>query len=84
MHPTSSSLRKTIGVLARASATGLISVALLAPAAAQFWPFGGFGGQRPPQRAPQQQQQQQYNPFGGFFGGQERRPQQQPQPKADY
>jgi hypothetical protein len=80
VHPTSSSSRKTIGVLARASAAALISVALLAPAAAQFWPFGGFGGQRPPQRAPQQQQQ--YNPFGGFFGGQERRP--PPQQKADY
>jgi hypothetical protein len=58
----------------------LISAALLAPAAAQFWPFGGFGGQRPPQRAPQQQPQQ-YNPFGGLFGGQERKA---PPPKADY
>ena len=76
MHLQRSRSRKTIGVLARASAAALISVALLAPAAAQFWPFGG--GQRPQQRPPQYQQQQQYNPFGGFFGGQERRPVQQP------
>lgn len=80
VHLTSLHSRKTIAVLARASAVALISVALLAPAAAQFWPFGG-GGSRPPQRAPQQQQQQQYNPFGGFFGGGQER---KPQPKADY
>jgi hypothetical protein len=50
---------------------------LLAPAAAQFWPFGG-GGQRP--RAPQQQQ---YNPFGsgGWFGS---GPEKKAQPKVDY
>ena len=59
----------------------MITFALLAPAAAQFWPFGGFGGGRP--RPPQQQQQQQYNPFGsgGWFGGPE---QKKAQPKADY
>ena len=74
--------RTTVRALARASAAAFIVVALLAPAAAQFWnPFGG--GSRPPQRAPQQQPQQQYNPFGGFFGSGpgDRRPQQQP--KAD-
>jgi len=72
--------RTTVRALARASTAAFISVALLAPAAAQFWnPFGG--GSRAPQ--PQQrlpQQQQQYNPFGGFFGSGpgDRRPQQQP------
>jgi hypothetical protein len=74
---TSSRSRTTIRALARASAAVVISLALAAPATAQFWPFGGFGS-RQPSRAPQQQ----YNPFGGFFGpGPE---QKKPQPKADY
>jgi len=78
---TSSPSRKTIRTLAKASAVALISAAMLAPAAAQFWNPFGFGGPRQPQRAPQPQQQQ-YNPFGGFFGG----PQEQKKaaPKADY
>ena len=42
VHLTSFRSRKTIRALAKASAAALISVALLAPAAAQFWnPFGG-------------------------------------------
>jgi hypothetical protein len=79
---TRSNSRTTVRALARASAAAFISVALLVPAAAQFWnPFGG-GSRPPPQRVPQQQQQ--YNPFGGFFGSGpgDRRPQQQ-QPKVD-
>jgi hypothetical protein len=73
--------RKTIRALARALAAVVISVALLAPAAAQFWNPFNFGGPR--QQRPQQQQQ--YNPFGGFFGPpQEHRRPQQVQPKADY
>jgi hypothetical protein len=77
VQPTTSRSRKTIRALAKASGVAMISLALLAPAAAQFWPFGGFGP-RQPQRAPQQQ----YNPFGGFFGpGPE---QKKAQPKADY
>jgi uncharacterized protein len=44
------------------AAAGLCAL-LIAPASAQFWPFGGGG--RPPARVPQQQ----YNPFGGWFGG---------------
>lgn len=68
--------RRSIRALAKASAVAVVTFALLAPAAAQFWPFGGFGGQRP--RAPQQQQQ--YNPFGGLFGA----PEKKAQPKADY
>ena len=75
--------RTTVRALARASAAAFISVALLMPAAAQFWnPFGGSRAPQSPQRAPQQHQQQQYNPFGGFFGSGpgDRRPQQ---PKAD-
>ncbi len=73
--------RKIIRVLAQASAAVVISAALLAPAAAQFWnPFSFGGPPRQQQRAPQQQQQ--YNPFGNFFGpGPEQRKQQ---PKADY
>jgi hypothetical protein len=81
VHLQRSRSRKTNRAFAKACTAAVITFALLAPAAAQFWPFGG-GGQRPPQRLPQQQQQQ-YNPFGGFFGGQERRPPPQ-QPKADY
>jgi hypothetical protein len=80
VHLTSFRSRKTIRALAKASAAALISVALLVPAAAQFW--NPFGGPRPQQRVPQQQQ---YNPFGGggWFGpAPERRP--QAQPKADY
>jgi uncharacterized protein len=79
VHLTSFRSRKTIRALAKASAAALISVALLAPAAAQFW--NPFGGPRPPQRVPQQQPQQQYNPFGGFFGA---GPEKKVQPKADY
>ena len=81
MHPTRFRVRKSVRAVAKASAAAVITFALLAPAAAQFWPFGGFGGGRP--RPPQQQQQQQYNPFGsgGWFGGPE---QKKAQPKADY
>jgi hypothetical protein len=73
----------TVRALSKASAAAIISVALLMPAAAQFWnPFGGGG------RSQQPQQQQQYNPFGGFFGdrpgGERRRPQQQQPKAADY
>jgi uncharacterized protein len=72
--------RKTIRALAQASAAVVISAALLAPAAAQFWNPFNFGGPRQQQRLPQQQQQ--YNPFGGFFSpGPEQRKQL---PKADY
>ena len=77
VHLQPSRSRKTIRALAKASAVAVISVALLAPAAAQFWPFGGFGG-RPQQRAPQQQ----YNPFGGLFGAPP--PERKAAPKADY
>jgi hypothetical protein len=68
--------------LARASTVGVISLALLAPAAAQFWNPFNFGG--PPRG--QRQQQQHYNPFGGFFdrGPEQRRPVPAPQPKADF
>ncbi len=54
-------------------------MALLGPAAAQFWPFGG--PQRQQQRINQQprQQQQQYNPFGGWFDSTPQRQQQQRQ-----
>ena len=70
--------RKIIRALAQASAAVVISAALLAPAAAQFWNPFNFGDPR--QQRPQQQQQ--YNPFGNFFGpGPEQRKQQ---PKADY
>jgi hypothetical protein len=41
-----------------AGAAACISLALLLPAQAQFWDWGG---------RPQRQQQQNYNPFGGWF-----------------
>jgi hypothetical protein len=68
-----------LGATRMVAAAGL-TIALLAPAQAQFWsPFGP--PRRPPapiqQQPTPQQQQQQYNPFGGFFG-----PQDIPRPAA--
>jgi hypothetical protein len=60
-----------------------LSIALLAPADAQFFDWG-WGGQRRQQPQPQQQQQRQqrqYNPFGNWFGN---APQQRQAPVADY
>src|ERR1043166_4275496 len=60
--------------LAKAGVVAAVSLALLVPAAAQFWtPWGQ--PPRPQQSIPQrqpQQQQQPYNPFGGFFEPQQR------------
>jgi hypothetical protein len=71
-----------IRVITQAAVLAVISTAMLAPAEAQFWPFGGSSPQRPPQ-----QRQQQYNPFGGWFGGGgifDSRPQRPRAPAADY
>src|SRR5690349_17742211 len=56
-----------VRVVAKALAMACVSLALLAPANAQFW--GSWGA---PQR---QQPRQQYNPFSGWFGQREYRPQ---------
>src|SRR5262247_3511710 len=52
---------RSIVVLIRAVSVGLISLALLLPANAQYWNYS-WGGR-------QQQRQQVYNPFGGGFWG---------------
>ena len=67
-------LPRRSAILKVAAVAGL-SMALLGPAAAQFWPFGG---QRQQQRY-QQPRQQQYNPFGGWFDSTPQRQQQQRQ-----
>jgi hypothetical protein len=62
-----SSQRSPFRLIARIAAVAVLSVSLLAPAAAQFWnPFGGS-----PQRPRQQPRQQEFNPFGGgdWWGG---------------
>jgi len=70
-------------IIKLAVVTGL-SLALLGPAAAQFWPFGGSQQRQQPryqyQQPRQQQQQQQYNPFGGWFDSGPQRKQQQQAP----
>lgn len=63
-------------------------LAIAGPAAAQFFPFGGFQQQQPPPRR-QYQPQQQRPFFGDFFApfGQSAEPPQQqqaPQPRVDY
>jgi hypothetical protein len=52
---------RSVVVLIRAVSVGLISLALLLPANAQYWNYS-WGGR-------QQQRQQVYNPFGGGFWG---------------
>ena len=78
--------RTTVRALSRASAAAFISVALLVPAAAQFWnPLAAARGAAAA-AARAATTAQQYNPFGGFFGvrpGVTGGPQQQ-QPKADF
>jgi hypothetical protein len=75
-------MRQQIIMRAIAKATAVIgvSVALMAPAAAQFWnPFGGsqqrFQRQPPPRQQP-------YNPFGGWWGGAPREPRQHRTPRS--
>jgi len=77
MHPRGThSVWSGLRAAARIAAVACVSVALLAPASAQFWgPFGGRPAQ--PQRPPQQG----FNPFGGLFGGP---PQQTQAPPVDY
>src|SRR5215510_1063655 len=71
MHSIWKGLRGAVCVTAIVGLT----LALLAPASAQFW--SPFGGRSAPQRAPQGGG---FNPFGGFFGG----PQPQQAPAVDY
>src|SRR3954447_10184844 len=59
--------RAVYSLIAKAVVAACVSVALLAPANAQFW--GSWGS---PQR---QQPRQQSSPFGGWFGQPEYRPQ---------
>jgi hypothetical protein len=77
-------VRAAFGMIAVAA----LSALLMAPASAQFWPFGG-AQQRPPQRVPQQRQQQQpqqYNPFGNWFSpsAPSQQDRQQAAPQADH
>src|SRR5262245_61283110 len=66
---------KGLRAAARVAAFAGLTLALLVPAAAQFWsPFGGRSA--PQQRAPQGG----FNPFGGLFGA----PPPQQAPPADY
>jgi hypothetical protein len=69
-------------LLVQAVAVAGVTLALLAPANAQFWRL--FGGSPPAQQQrPQQQPQQGFNPFGGFFGGSPP-VRETPPPPADY
>src|SRR5262245_3828057 len=75
MHPRGHSIWKGLRAAARIAAFAGLTLALLVPAAAQFWsPFGGRSA--PQQRAPQGG----FNPFGGLFGG----PPPQQAPAVDY
>ena len=78
--------RAAFGTVATAVVAAGLSALLMAPASAQFWPFGGGAQQRPPARVPQQQQQQQqqYNPFSGWFAPGGPAQEQKPPPQVDY
>lgn len=56
-------------------------VAIVAPASAQFFPFG-FPGQQPQRQAPRQQQDPFQRGFGDFFAPFQQRP--APAPRVDY
>jgi hypothetical protein len=84
MRLQESSRRNRISLLAKAVAAAGLTLALLAPASAQFWGgWGDRGGWGRPQR-PQQQQQQQFNPFGGWLDNSPREIRPPREAPADY